>query len=62
MAPGVPEGLEGGGLQVDASPGYNAILELDRIIAAYCWAHARRKYIEHIWEVFTMEPSHAKAT
>jgi transposase len=35
-----------GVLQVDAYPGYTSLLELDRIIAAYCWAHARRKYIE----------------
>jgi transposase len=35
-----------GVLQVDAYPGYSALFELDRIIAAYCWAHARRKYIE----------------
>jgi transposase len=35
-----------GVLQVDAYPGYSALFELDRIIAAYCWAHARRKYID----------------
>lgn len=35
-----------GVLQVDAYPGYNAILELEKIIAAYCWAHSRRKLLE----------------
>lgn len=33
-------------LQIDAYPGYNALLELDRIVAAYCWAHCRRRFIE----------------
>ena len=35
-----------GVLQVDAYPGYNAILELEQILAAYCWAHSRRKLLE----------------
>jgi transposase len=33
-------------LQVDAYPGYNAVMELEKIIAAYCWAHSRRKLLE----------------
>jgi transposase len=33
-------------LQVDAYPGYNAALELEEILAAYCWAHCRRKLLE----------------
>lgn len=35
-----------GVLQVDGYPGYNALLDLGGIVAAYCWAHARRKLIE----------------
>lgn len=35
-----------GVLQVDAYPGYNALLDLAEIVAAYCWAHGRRKLIE----------------
>jgi transposase len=35
-----------GVLQVDAYPGYSALWELDRIIAAFCWAHSRRRFIE----------------
>lgn len=35
-----------GVLQIDGYPGYDAILAVDRIIAAYCWAHARRKFID----------------
>jgi transposase len=35
-----------GVLQVDAYSGYNALFALDRILAAYCWAHSRRKFHE----------------
>jgi transposase len=35
-----------GVLQVDAYPGYNAILDLEEVVAAYCWAHCRRKLLE----------------
>lgn len=35
-----------GVIQVDAYPGYSALFELGRIVAAYCWAHGRRRFIE----------------
>lgn len=35
-----------GVLQVDGYPGYNALLDLEGILGAYCWAHARRKFLD----------------
>ena len=35
-----------GVLQVDAYPGYNALLDQDWIAGAYCWAHSRRRFFD----------------
>ena len=35
-----------GVLQVDAYPGYNALLNLDTITGAFCWAHGRRRFVK----------------
>jgi len=35
-----------GALQVDGYKGYNALFEKEGVVAAFCWAHARRRFVE----------------